>query len=1246
MSLLVGDIESTDSLFTRLCQAIPGHEVMRCRLDEAFMMCNCHRFQLIWLVVSSPVSQETLSFTTTIRYMCMSRLNQTTRIIGVAEKSLDVDLQPHGIDVVLVEPVTCVSVRDVYSKWSTLDVPIDTQIKCEDTPGAVEMANGDKGSKKEEVKLPVSPLLAALEGVRNSYQPRAKPPTFSDHTTKEKMRRERIKDSCDQLRALLPYIRGRKTDMASVLEKCVDYLRIVNIALPDEFKSEVAEILGKDCQLTPGKDQPKSTPQRKRKRDLTKPPESPSPNFGPSSVENSPMYTPPATPGSETGSESVASPMSFTMDQSAASPQETCYVKLETTSYETSVSAPKALLTGRTRAKTQQIQSRNPHTFAPPSQSELYRIYHDDMSVPNPVAQRSLEYLSNQRARLPSCYSLPMFNRTGDLGLQPPGGYFQHNVPNNLMMPDKDGYRSSMEVDDPMGRFSHHNYSLAGNSSLSMDPLISYVNPNAVLPHGDKEKRTTEKYFCRVCAQHFTLRNNWLRHQRTRHQPQTNKRFTCPTCDRAFFRRANLIRHQQRHGNKRERVWHCEDCEKSFYRLWDWQTHQRGKHGPRPVSSTTTPTSKAQVSLAADTSLKEEEKKKQKKKSPTTQFEPDPVQPHEAVLPSGDSDVRELYQRHWRSIRTHFHRHKPIQDCYNYRLSDLGAIPAYVDEIYEDQPTTFTINYSFGYILRHKGTGQVRYYYPSTNNTRVLDAPYRVASRADLRGFHTQHLLTQDPLTLAQKQHPNTKWTVDLITNMLFFVHKLPHQPIGKGGVTLPSYLKGNKWLHTLVGGDNGPYRDYWCLFRCLAVHLDQADPNNCEHQAGVYYRRYLEEMEPRYFRGVPLSALDTVESLFQVNIQVYQLIPMDRSYSAQLIHRSAERYSPPTLRLNLYQRHFSYIKDMGRYARSFTCQVCQKSFPTLRELRRHGQTCTDAIRRKYPGGVFRNRPTIFETLADMGIELQDGDDGIFPYRACYDFEAYLAPVNPVDDAATDSTEWTAQHTPMSVSVNSNVPDYDQPVCFISTGDPQALVEDMMAYLNDISEISSAYLHERYAYILDALDERIDPDEKKPSYTRRVRDRFVTYMDQLPVLGFNSGNYDLNLIKQQLYPHLVQSGDLEYVIKRNNNHMALTTPQLKFLDIRNYLAPNYSYDKWVKAYDCHVTKGKFCYSYIDSLARLEETTLPPQHAFDNDLTHQPCTDAEYKTLQTVWREHGMRIVKDLLPSGALPVYRRRPGNNV
>jgi hypothetical protein len=55
--------------------------------------------------------------------------------------------------------------------------------------------------------------------------------------------RERIKDSCDQLRVLLPYVRGRKTDMASILEMTVDYLKIVNSKLPHEFHAHVSSDL-------------------------------------------------------------------------------------------------------------------------------------------------------------------------------------------------------------------------------------------------------------------------------------------------------------------------------------------------------------------------------------------------------------------------------------------------------------------------------------------------------------------------------------------------------------------------------------------------------------------------------------------------------------------------------------------------------------------------------------------------------------------------------------------------------------------------------------------------------------------------------------------------------------------------------------------------------------------------------------------------------------------------------------------
>ena len=63
--------------------------------------------------------------------------------------------------------------------------------------------------------------------------------------------------------------------------------------------------------------------------------------------------------------------------------------------------------------------------------------------------------------------------------------------------------------------------------------------------------------------------------------------------------------------------------------------------------------------------------------------------------------------------------------------------------------------------------------------------------------------------------------------------------------------------------------------------------------------------------------------------------------------------------------------------------------------------------------------------------------------------------------------------------------------------------------------------------------------------------------------------------------------------------MAIATATLLFLDICNYLAPNFSYDKWVKSYDCKLLKVAFCYTYVDSLARLEETCLPPREAFNN-----------------------------------------------
>ena len=74
------------------------------------------------------------------------------------------------------------------------------------------------------------------------------------------------------------------------------------------------------------------------------------------------------------------------------------------------------------------------------------------------------------------------------------------------------------------------------------------------------------------------------------------------------------------------------------------------------------------------------------------------------------------------------------------------------------------------------------------------------------------------------------------------------------------------------------------------------------------------------------------------------------------------------------------------------------------------------------------------------------------------------------------------------------------------------------------------------------------------------------------MLGFNSVKYDLNAVKEFMFRYLIEHHPIKFTVKRNNNHMCLKTNFLKLLDITNYLAPWFSYDQFLKAYECEQTK--------------------------------------------------------------------------
>lgn len=131
-------------------------------------------------------------------------------------------------------------------------------------------------------------------------------------------------------------------------------------------------------------------------------------------------------------------------------------------------------------------------------------------------------------------------------------------------------------------------------------------------------------------------------------------------------------------------------------------------------------------------------------------------------------------------------------------------------------------------------------------------------------------------------------------------------------------------------------------------------------------------------------------------------------------------------------------------------------------------------------------------------------------------------------------------------------------------------------------------------------------------------------------MGFNSGKYDLNAVKEFLIPVLVEHEHIQCTIKRNNNFMSLKTERLKFLDVTNFLAPGFSYDKFLKAYECSQPKGFFPYEWMDSLEKLNYPSLPPHRAFYSSLKNKNISEEEYHYCQQVWFEQNMQTFQDFL----------------
>ena len=406
-------------------------------------------------------------------------------------------------------------------------------------------------------------------------------------------------------------------------------------------------------------------------------------------------------------------------------------------------------------------------------------------------------------------------------------------------------------------------------------------------------------------------------------------------------------------------------------------------------------------------------------------------------------------------------------------------IAEYFKSIYYVQTTSFKVSLSVSSILMNKETRELAFYTASRNNQLIFDDPRLIKTETDFKRMYNDIISVdlQDRIT-----YPNTKFVYVKTTNVVFFITKLIDVPIGSG-VSLPNYLLHNKGLISLVKSSKTgkEYLDNLCFFRCLALFRG-FDSKSLERETKRLCKQYCEIISINYseFKGICISELQH----FQIGVNIYI---QRENRNTELVFRSLKQ--DPILYLNLFGTHFSMITDFAKYSSRYRCVKCDAIFKHNGNFRRHLRTCNGITRKVYCNGIFRLNETIFEKLERNGMEIPF-EDRIFPYRIVFDCEVYLSSEDTPTN--TSKVEYSYKHHLASISVCSNVPGFQNPKCYISTGSPRDLVENAIQYMLKISAVSASLLKDHYKDYIEMIN---DDD---------LYEQFEQYMKQIPVLGFNN----------------------------------------------------------------------------------------------------------------------------------------------
>ena len=133
-----------------------------------------------------------------------------------------------------------------------------------------------------------------------------------------------------------------------------------------------------------------------------------------------------------------------------------------------------------------------------------------------------------------------------------------------------------------------------------------------------------------------------------------------------------------------------------------------------------------------------------------------------------------------------------------------------------------------------------------------------------------------------------------------------------------------------------------------------------------------------------------------------------------------------------------------------------------------------------------------------------------YPYYIVFDFEALLKILN---QHQTNDLTYVAEQIPISVAICDNLT--NDPI-FIVHEDPKELIRLFVKELK-----------RRQKLIVEAIEEMYPKPADFEMLPKSVQEDWNRWLNQVPVIGFNSGKYDINLIKRYFAEEIAKFDDDE-----------------------------------------------------------------------------------------------------------------------